>query len=180
MLIANQKRKENLAEYLLYMFQIEDLIRAYSFDIDLLEVNIISKFEQPYHVKRDMREWYISLISMMKEKKLTRKGHIPIVRSLITDLESFHIRLLHDENESKYHKAYAKVQLSIDSLRAKSDGSNYGEIELCLNALYGLLMLRLTKKTISTETSSAFGLISEMIALLSAKYLQFEKGEKEF
>jgi len=180
MLIANQKRKENIAEYLLYMFQIEDLIRAYSFDIDLLEVNIISKFEQPYHVKRDMREWYVSLIGMMKDGRLLKKGHIPIVRSLITDLESFHIRLLHDEAESKYQAAYVKVQLSIDSLRAKSDGSNIGEIEVCLNGLYGLLMLRLTKKTISPETSAAFGLISDFIALLSAKFLQFEKGEKEF
>jgi hypothetical protein len=180
MLIANQKRKENIAEYILYMFQVEDLIRAYSFDIDLLEVNIIGKFEQPYHVKRDMREWYLSLIAMMKEEKLNVKGHVPIVRSLISDLESFHIRLLHDETEAKYHKAYANVQLSIDSLRAKSDGSNFGEIELCLNGLYGLLMLRLTKKTISPETTSAFGLIGEMIALLSAKFLQFEQGEKEF
>ncbi len=180
MLIANQKRKENIAEYLLYMFQIEDLIRAYSFDIDVLEVNIIGKFEQPYHVKRDMREWYNSLISMMKENKIHQKGHIPIVRSLITELESFHIRLLHDENESKYQKAYAKVQFSIDSLRAKSDGSQAGDIELCLNGLYGLLMLRLTKKQISPETSSAFGLIGDMVAMLSAKYLQFEQGNKEF
>jgi hypothetical protein len=179
MLIANQKRKENIAEYLLYMFQIEDLIRAYSFDIDLLEVNIISKFEQPYHIKRDMREWYLSLIAMMKDGKLVQKGHVPIVRSLIADLESFHTRLLHDEAESKYHAAFAKVQLSIDSLRAKSDGRHCGDIELCLNGLYGLLMLRLTKKTISPETSSAFGLIGEMIALLSAKFMLFEKGEPE-
>ncbi len=180
MLIANQKRKENIAEYLLYMFQIEDLIRAYSFDIALIDVNIIAKFEQPYHAKRDMREWYSSIIVMMKEGKLVQKGHIPIVKALITDIESFHIRLLHDEAETKYHAAYLKVQLSIDSLRAKSDGSNFGEIELCLNGLYGLLMLRLTKKTISPETSAAFGLISELIAVLSAKFLQFEKGDKEF
>lgn len=180
MLIANQKRKENIAEYLLYMFQIEDLIRAYSFDIDLLEVNIINKFEQPYHIKRDMREWYLSLIGMMREGKLLKKGHIPIVHSLVGEMESFHIRLLHDENEKKYHTAYAKVQLSIDSLRAKSDGSNSGDVELCLNGLYGLLLLRLTKKTISPETNNAFGLISDFIALLSAKFLQFEQGNKEF
>ena len=28
MIIAQKKRKENIAEYLLYMWQIEDLIRA--------------------------------------------------------------------------------------------------------------------------------------------------------
>ncbi len=162
------------------MFQIEDLIRAYNFDIDLLEVNIISKFEQPYHVKRDMREWYLSLIGMMKEERLTIKGHVPIIRALLSELESFHIRLLNEESESKYQAAYAKVQLSIDSLRAKSDGSNFGEIEICFNGLYGLLMLKLQKKKINSETSSAFELISEMISILSAKFIQFEQGNKEF
>ena len=28
MIIAEQKRKENIAEYLLYMYQVEDLIRT--------------------------------------------------------------------------------------------------------------------------------------------------------
>ena len=32
MIIARQKRKENIAEYLLYMWQVEDLIRANKFD----------------------------------------------------------------------------------------------------------------------------------------------------
>jgi hypothetical protein len=176
MLIANQKRKENIAEYLLYMFQIEDLIRAYSFDIDLLEVNIISKFDQPYHVKRDMREWYTSLIGMMTEGKLQQKGHVPFVVSLIADLEAFHIELLKDEAESNYHGAYAKVQLIIDSLRTRSDGSKAGDIELCINGLYGLLMLRLAKKTISEETRVAFGMIGEMVGLLSVRFLERETG----
>jgi hypothetical protein len=180
MLIANQKRKENIAEYLLYMFQVEDLIRAYSFDIDLVDVNIIRKYEQPYSVKRDMREWYLSLINMMKERHLTRKGHIPIVRSLLDEMESFHIRLLHDENEKKYQGIYQKAKPGINTLREKSDDLAAGEIEICLNGLYGLLMLRLTKKEISPETAAAFGHISEMIGILSAKYLQFEQGRKEY
>jgi len=180
MLIANQKRKENIAEYILYMFQIEDLIRAYGFDIDHLETNIINKFEQPYSVRRDIREWYLSIIGMMKQEKLLLKGHIPIVRSLIDEMESFHTRLLHDEAEAKYHKIYSKTKISIDSLRLKSNDSDFGEIELCFNGLYGLLMLRLSKKEISPETIAAFGLISDMIGMLSAKYLQFEQGTKEF
>lgn len=44
MIIAQQKRKENIAEYLLYMWQVEDLIRAYNFDIDKIEANIISGY----------------------------------------------------------------------------------------------------------------------------------------
>ena len=36
MIIAKQKRRENIAEYVLYMWQLEDLIRAYNFDIDAM------------------------------------------------------------------------------------------------------------------------------------------------
>ena len=38
MYIASQKRKENIAEYLLYMWQIEDMIRANGLDIDRIKV----------------------------------------------------------------------------------------------------------------------------------------------
>ena len=37
MIIASQKKKENIAEYLLYMWQIEDLIRVYKLDIDAIQ-----------------------------------------------------------------------------------------------------------------------------------------------
>ena len=34
MLVAQQKLQENIAEYILYMYQIEDVVRAYNFDIE--------------------------------------------------------------------------------------------------------------------------------------------------
>ena len=34
MLTASAKKRENIAEYLLYMWQIEDLIRAFGLDTD--------------------------------------------------------------------------------------------------------------------------------------------------
>ena len=43
MYIASQKHKENIAEYLLYMWQIEDMIRAYGLDIDRIKTNVIDK-----------------------------------------------------------------------------------------------------------------------------------------
>ena len=34
MLIAAKKKEENIAEYILYMYQIEDIIRSFQFDIE--------------------------------------------------------------------------------------------------------------------------------------------------
>lgn len=47
MYIASAKRKENIAEYLLYMWQIEDIIRANSLDIELVKRNVIDKIPEP-------------------------------------------------------------------------------------------------------------------------------------
>ena len=41
MYIASAKRKENIAEYLLYMWQIEDIIRAYGLDIEKIKESVI-------------------------------------------------------------------------------------------------------------------------------------------
>jgi len=179
MLIANQKRKENIAEYLLYMFQIEDLIRAYSFDVDLLEVNIISKFEQPYHVKRDMREWYLSIIAMMKEENIIEKGHLQFIQNSLNDLNDLHIRMIKFPEEVDYQKNYVLAKPGIDDLIQKSTNPTINEIEACFNGLYGLLIFRMKNKTISPETAQAMQYISKLIAELSKKYKQIENGEVE-
>ena len=44
MFIASQKKKENIAEYVLYMWQIEDIIRANNLNIESITANIIDKF----------------------------------------------------------------------------------------------------------------------------------------
>ncbi len=45
MLIAQKKIHENIAEYILYMYQIEDVIRSYEFDLE----RIITHFVRPQY-----------------------------------------------------------------------------------------------------------------------------------
>ena len=74
MLIAEEKRKSNVAEYVLYMWQVEDMIRAYKFDIDLVEKNIISQFNHPERIKKEIKNWYANLIVMMYEENIREKA----------------------------------------------------------------------------------------------------------
>lgn len=63
MFIASQKKKENIAEYVLYMWQIEDIIRANNLNIESITANIIDKFTSLTDKQRqDLIEWYDSLI----------------------------------------------------------------------------------------------------------------------
>ncbi len=179
MIIANQKRQENIAEYLLYMFQIEDMIRASEFDIDLIEKRIISGFDQPYDVKRDMREWYLSLIGMMKENSLEIHGHIPLLTSLIDEVNQLHIRLLNKADEFEYNRIFASARPGVEDLKAKSHASDISDVELGLNGLYGLLMLRLQQRKLNPGTVKALGYISEWLAELSLRFRELEQGRVE-
>ena len=58
MLIAQKKRKENISEYLLYMWQVEDLIRANHFDSDEIRRNLVDRYDQPAAVKEEIARWY--------------------------------------------------------------------------------------------------------------------------
>ncbi|MDE7156204.1 MAG: DUF4924 family protein, partial [Muribaculaceae bacterium] len=72
MYIASQKRKDNIAEYILYMWQIEDIIRANSLDIEKIKENVIDKFtDLNDDQRREMTEWYESLIDMMRAEGVT-------------------------------------------------------------------------------------------------------------
>ena len=54
MIISREKRKENIAEYLLYMWQIEDLIRGCELDLDKIKNSVIDKYTLPNKKKKKM------------------------------------------------------------------------------------------------------------------------------
>ncbi len=170
MYIAEEKRKNNIAEYIIYMFHIEDVIRSLNLDIQLIEKHIIDPFNLPYNEKRDMREWYSSLIHLLKENKLNKNGHNPFLKALMDELNDLHLHLLSDPEEKQYIDLYLGAKAGIQELVNKSDNTGKHEIEICLEGLYGLMLLRLSKKEVYPETDKAFKLISKMLSLLSAKY----------
>lgn len=176
MLIANQKREENIAEYLLYMWQIEDIIRANKLDIDLIQKNVIDKFDLLDNVRDEMRIWYQNLIEMMIHESVTETGHLQVNKNVILNLTDLHQRLLAEPQESLYISNYYKTLPFIVELRSKNEDKNISEIETCFSALYGFLLLRLQQKDISGETQAAISQISSFIRLLSHKYKEEKEG----
>lgn len=178
MITASEKKRENIAEYLLYMWQIEDLIRAYKLDIDKIQENIIDKYNDLDDAKRkEMREWYESLIDMMRREGVVEKGHLQINKNVIIALDDLNHRLLSDTKFASYSAQFYHTLPIIVELRAKSGDNKVGEIETCFNALYGILMLRLQGKEISEETKQATAQISKFLALLSHYYKQDYNNE---
>ncbi len=180
MYIASLKRKENIAEYLLYMWQIEDLIRANDLDIDKIINNIINKYNAlDSSQRKNYIEWYESLIDMMRRENVTATGHLQLNKNVIIQLNDLHTMLLKDSKFSDYTAVYYKTLPFIVELRRKSNNENCNEIETCMTALYGLLLLKLQNKEISVNTNIAIKQISQFIALLSY-YYKLDADDKLF
>ena len=161
------------------MWQIEDIIRANNLDLDKLEENVISKFNLTQEPHKQMREWYESLIDMMRREGVTHNGHLQINKNTLSQLVDLHNELLSDPKHADYSAEFYKTLPFIVELRAKAGDNAVGEIETCFTALYGFLMLRLTGKEISPETEKALKQISRFISLLAHYYNEKQKEEEQ-
>jgi flagellin-specific chaperone FliS len=177
MIIAKEKKATNIAEYILYMWQIEDMIRAYNFDIEMVDKNIIQNFDQPDDIKQEMRIWYEDLIQKMINQDIKKTGHLNFLQELVEELDELHLKLIQNPDELNYIEAYNKAKPAIKDLKNKAKGTVSGDIEASLQGLYGILLLKLQRKPLNTSTQEALASISHLLALLNEKY-QERKGKK--
>ena len=171
MFVAKELRKKSIAEYLLYMWQIEDIIRAYGCSLPVIKKNYIERFNFTPEQKDEELDWFGNLIRMMNEEGKREYGHLDINRVLLQDVIDLHARLLQSSKFPIYNAEYYKVLPFIVELRNRGD-KELNEIETCLDALYGVMMLRLQKKEITPETERAIKEITVFIGLLSDYYIK--------
>ena len=172
MIIAQQKRKENIAEYLLYLWQVEDLLRACKLDIDTVERTVIARYDVDDKTRHEIKEWYESLIKMMELENVRERGHIRVCHNVLIRLSDLHAQLLADQGRfPDYHADYYRTLPYIVQLRATlPEAERPSELETCFNALYGVMMLHLQGKEISQDTAAAIAQISHFIGLLASYY----------
>ena len=179
MFISRKLRQENIAEYLLYMWQVEDIIRAFDCYMPALRREYISKFDCPDVDREDLEDWYSNLIRMMTEEGCRESGHLQINNVTLQDLTELHVQLLDSPKFPFYSAEYYKVLPFIVELRNKGDKEK-GEIETCLDALYGVMMLRLQHQKISEDTLRAVKEITTFIGMLSDYYKKDKEEGLEF
>ena len=176
MFIAKELRKKSIAEYLLYMWQLEDVIRAMGCSLPLIRKAYISKFtDYTDEQKEEEADWFGNLIRMMTEEGKREVGHLNINAIVVCDMVDLHNRLLQSNKFPVYNAEYYKVLPFIVELRNRGE-KDINEIETCFNALYGVMMLRLQKKEISPDTSHAVAEITTFIGML-ADYYSKDKTE---
>lgn len=180
MFISQQLRKKSIAEYVLYMWQVEDLIRAYGCLLSRIKNEYVSQFSDYTDEQRsELVDWYGDLIRMINQEGKREKGHLQINQIVVQDVSDLHAQLLQSSKFPFYNAEYYKVLPFIVELRNRGS-KDVGEIETCLNALYGTMMLRLQKKPISPETAHAVKEITTFIGMLSDYYIKDRTEGLEF
>ena len=167
MYISQQLRKNNIAEYLLYMWQVEDIIRAYGCDMGTLRRQYISQFDYTDEQKEELTDWYANLIRMLTQEGCREQGHLQINKIVVQDLTELHLRLVDSPKFPFYRAEYYKVLPFIVELRKRG-------------SLYGVMMLRLQKKEISPDTRHAIEEISTLMGMLSDYYIKDKQEGLDF
>lgn len=177
MYISQELRKRNIAEYLLYMWQVEDIIRAYGCSLARIRREYIDRFDYTDEQKEEMADWYGNLVRMMNSEGCRENGHLQINKIVIQQLSELSSELLASSNFPFYNSEYYKVLPFIVELRKRGADKEENEIETCFNALYGVMMLRLQNKPVSPDTEHAIKEITTFIGMLNDYYMKDKQGE---
>ena len=178
MFVAYQKKKENICEYFLYMFQIEDLIRACKCDKSLIESQLLPKYPSDMTTQNEVRQWYSGLTDQMVEERIQQSGHLVSLTNKINEVLDFHLYLLNNPKEVAYQMRFAKVEPIISELRQRQPSSaEFSDLHLALTAVYGFTILRLKGSQVSKETAAAISQLVVWFNELSGKFRAYEAGE---
>ena len=180
MFIAQDLRKKNIAEYLLYMWQVEDTIRAFDCSLARIRRDYIDRFDYDEEQKEEEVDWFGNLIRMMNTEGCRLQGHLQINKVTLQMMTDLHQQLLGSSKYPFYNAEYFKVLPFIVELRNRGANKEEGEIETCMNLLYGVMMLRLQKKEITPNTEHALKEISTFLGMLSDYYKKDKEEPLDF
>ena len=170
MIISQKLKESNIAEYILYMWQVEDSIRALNFDIEQIDRIIIHNYDHSNDVKNSIKQWYEQLIRMMVREDIRKKGHLKLTSDYLEKLSSLHQSLLQNSGDEKYKNLIGIALPFINEFQEKSGVKGQGVVGTCMNGLYALLLLRLQKKKINQDTKEAMDSFRNLISYLSEKF----------
>ena len=82
MYTAQKTRKENIAEYILYLWQLEDLLRALQFSPEAVHSQLIAPRDLSQPEQRLYLEWYMDIADLLRQEGFSEEAiasvHLPI------------------------------------------------------------------------------------------------------
>lgn len=144
-----KSKKENIAEYILYLWQLEDYLRA---------------FPEKAQESTELME----ILDMMHAEGIIGGGHLQLAKNALSEMEDLHDELL--DSEAPYRAVILHLEPSLNLLKAKTDRPDMSDVEACLVLLYQVMMLRLQKQEISEATDVVVKDATQLLRFLSKTY----------
>ncbi|WP_057938391.1 DUF4924 family protein [Algoriphagus resistens] len=167
--VSENKKANNIAEYIIYMYQMEDLIRSYQGNPVEIKTFVVEKYPVPEEEKDKIADWYLTLLHKMKSQDILEKGHLDELNSIVAELAQIHWNLL--KTDPAYFEAYSKTKPFLIEAVMQAEGQDLGnEIQICLNGIYGLLLCRLLGKKVSDEQLKSADAYGAILSTLSYHY----------
>ena len=142
-------KKNNIAEYILYLWQIEDYLRA---------------FPEQAEANQELQD----LNNMMHQENIMESGHLQIAQNALVELEDLHNDLL--DQEATYRAAMIRLTPALNILKSKTDRPTMSDVEACLILLYQIMLLKLKQSPISSETEQVQKQATQVLQYLSKTY----------
>ncbi|MBB6460556.1 DUF4924 family protein [Flammeovirga kamogawensis] len=168
MVIADQKKEQNICEYIIYIYQSEELLRAFDFnfkDIEEYVINHISKLSK--QEKQDVLQWHKDLHTLMQEEEVTKEGHCSLAQNEVDKITKLHNDLI--VNDKEYQSRYAVAEPHINNNLKIADGLITNPIQICINGIFGLLLLRTRGKKIDEPTQKILNSFGDVLSYLAFK-----------
>lgn len=168
--IADEKLRKNVAEFIIHMYQMEDLCRVYAFNLDDIRQYVISHFPVTDEAKSRMLTWFENLIRLMHEQNLQDSGHLNEVQVFVNQLLDLKFRLLAEDEV--FRQVYNTARPHIRAIIEESGQQVTSDIQVCLNGIYGLLLARMNGKEVPENLNEPLNTFGEVLSYLSYKYKQ--------
>lgn len=174
--VADKKKAQNIPEYIIYMYQMEDLLRVYNFNMEDIRQYVISHYPISEAEKTEAAIWFADLAFEMKKAKVEETGHLPVTQELVDQLASLHWTLL--KTDKDYFDLYqnAKPHLIRLPLEAGENAPKH-EIQIAINAIYGQLLARLRSREVPGEILEATDTFGNILSYLNWVYFNQEEGK---
>jgi hypothetical protein len=173
--IAQSRRKENIAEYILYLWQLEDLLRALQFSPEAIYSQFVAPRNLPEEQQNIMLLWYMDIANLLREEEKESSGHLNHTLHLIADMHNLHLQLMQLPIGAHYRTTVARLEPHLPILRIAL-GKNISDTELCFRALYAAMLYRI-KGGGDSAINDTLEYISPVIGALTAMYHKVERGE---
>ena len=146
MLIAQQKRKQNIAEYILYLWQLEDLLRALQFSPEAIYSQLVAPTGADEEQKQTIFLWYMDIVGLLRKEGKEQSGHLDHTLHLIADMHNLNLQLLSLPVGERYRTLAAQLAPELPRLRTIIGKEEMSDTELCFRALYAAMLYRIRGK----------------------------------